>query len=436
MNSHKKNPGYYNSPWPAEDGGPQRLQAVGGLPGLNLQAGDKLVQAASRRLCTGNMVVLRDPGEVYLMHVDTLRDRLGLACRAHVEKLHPETLRPLKRSVALPGGKWWPGGFCVHCNGDIYLTFGRHMHRLDPECGLVASHQLPQPLPYNSHVVLDCGVLVTKPIADQGQTYISVIDPDSMADVCDPVAMPEPSISRLSAQGNTVYVTGISTIYRYHFDETAGKLTLDVNWSLDYVADSGQEYAWDPVVDGKNIWFMDNGRHRMGRTSLSLLGAGVNPTPNRLIRVSQQDSSDFDCQDIGTDKFGTITNPPLFCPQRKIALGFDSGNRLLRAWRYDSAGNALQPLWSRPGFGIGGHTIYFQDTGEVVTADYQPLGSIRGLREGEHSVVLDIETGQERGRVPIGNYMQSAVFPAPAWGRGYYWLGLDKLSYVTVEPTG
>ena len=48
-------------------------------------------------------------------------------------------------------------------------------------------------------------------------------------------------------------------------------------------------------------------------------------------------------------------------------------------------------------------------------------------------MVLDIESEEEKGRVPIGNYMQSAVFPAPAWDRGYYWLGFDKLSYITVE---
>lgn len=433
MQAGNEKSGYYSSPWPAEDGGAQRLQQVGQLPGLNIQPGESLVVKASRRLCTGNMMVLRDPGEVYLMHVDTLRDRIGLPCSAHIEKLNPETLEPINRSKALPGGKWWPGGFCVHRNGDLYVTFGRHMHRLDSECNLVGSLRLPQDLPYNSHVVLDAGVLVTKPIADSGQSQLCVIDPDGLGHVCPPITMPEPSISRLSATGNTVYVTGVRTIYRYHYDPSSRQLIHDEDWFLDYIGDSGQEYAWDPVITEDNIWFMDNGRHRMGRTSLSLLGAGVNPTPNRLIRVSATDSSDYSHTTIGEEKFGTITNPPLFCPQRNIALGFDSGNRLLRAWRFDPADASLQPLWSKPGFGIGGHTIYYADTGEVVTTDYQSLKTLRGLREGEHSAVLDIETGDERCRQPLGNYMQSAVFPAPAWGRGYYWLGLDKLSYVTVE---
>jgi hypothetical protein len=47
--------------------------------------------------------------------------------------------------------------------------------------------------------------------------------------------------------------------------------------------------------------------------------------------------------------------------------------------------------------------------------------------------VLDIETGMEKARVPMGNYMQSAVFPAPGWGRDFYWLGLDRLTRIAVE---
>ena len=112
--------GYYPSPWSGEDGGPHRLQAVSGLPGLALQDGEALQATASRRLSTGNMVVSRDPDEVYLMHVDTLRGKIGMHCYSHVEKLDPETLEPVKKSPRLAGGKWWPGGFCVHRNGDLY----------------------------------------------------------------------------------------------------------------------------------------------------------------------------------------------------------------------------------------------------------------------------------------------------------------------------
>ena len=248
--------GYYSSPWPGEDAGPQRLQAVSGLAGLDIQANESLQVKASRRLCTGNMVVLRDPGEVYLMHVDTLRDKVGMHCHAHVEKIDPQTLEPVRKSVKLSGGRWWPGGMSVHRNGDLYVTFGRWTHRLNADCELVASHRLPQNLPYNSHVILDNGFLVTKPIASEGSTSIVVLDPDTLQQACLPEIMPEPSISRLSAQGNCVYVTGVTRIYRYHFDAATRTLQLDSSWSLDYVGDSGQEYGWDPVLDGNNVWFI------------------------------------------------------------------------------------------------------------------------------------------------------------------------------------
>lgn len=426
-------PGYYPSPWSGEDGGPHRLQAASGLRGLDIQANESLKIKASRRLSTGNMVVLRDPGEVYLMHVDTLRDKLGMHCYSHVEKLDPETLKPIMKSPKLPGGTWWPGGFCVHRNGDLYVTFGRWVHRLNPDCELVASYKLPQDLPYNSHVILDNGFIVTKPIASDVATAIVVLDPDTMKEACQHTPMPEPSISRLSSSGNHIYVTGVRTIYRYAFDADSRTLTLDDNWSLDYVGNSSQEYGWDPVLDGNNVWFMDNGKHKMGKTSLSMLHSGVNPTPNNIIRVSSNDSSNYSITPVCGIANGSVTNPPLYCPKRNILVAFDSSNSVVRAWRHDPATQALSELWTRHNFGMGGHTIYYPDTGEIVTSDYQSLKTLRGLREGENSVVLDITSGQEKARLPMGNYMQSAVFPAPGWGRDYYWLGLDRLTRIAVE---
>ena len=425
--------GYYASPWPGEDGGPQRLQAVSGLPGLDIRVGESLKIKASRRLCTGNMVVLREPGEVYLMHVDTLRGRIGMSCSSHLEKLDPDTLKPVRKSPALRGGTWWPGGFCVHRNGDLYVTFGRYVHRLNAVCQLLSSHRLPMDLPYNSHVILDNGFLVTKPIADKGATTITVLDPDTLTEACAHTVMPEPSISRLSSTGNHVYVTGIRTIYRYEFDASSRELKLDGSWGLDYVVDTEQEYAWDPVIDGRNIWFIDNGRHKMGRSSLSMLKAGVNPTPNNVIRVSQTDSSDYCITQICGIPYGSVTNPPLYCSQRNILIAFDSSNSVVRAWQHNPSTEGLTTLWTREHFSMGGHTIYYKDTGELVTADYQSLMSLRGLLGGENSVVLDIETGREKARVPMGNRMQSVVFPSPGWERDYYWLGMDRLSRIAVE---
>ena len=100
------------SVWPAEDGGPQRLQSSAGLfDGL---VGSAEVEVRHRDAPGSSMVVLRDPGEVYL-----LGHGLGPDVDAWVERLDPDTLEPLAR-VELPGGPTWPGGIAAHADGSLH----------------------------------------------------------------------------------------------------------------------------------------------------------------------------------------------------------------------------------------------------------------------------------------------------------------------------
>ena len=144
--------GYFNSPWPGEDGGPQRLQMPQGISGLDIQVGEKLV-SNSRRIMFGNMVVLREPGQVYMMTIEMLRNRVfRRPVHSQIEKIDPVTLKTVKTSQKLKGGNMWPGGFAVHQNGDLYVTYGSYCHRLDPDCNLVSNFHLPRTEPYNSRV--------------------------------------------------------------------------------------------------------------------------------------------------------------------------------------------------------------------------------------------------------------------------------------------
>jgi hypothetical protein len=86
------------------------------------------------------------------------------------------------------------------------------------------------------------------------------------------------------------------------------------------------------VLDDRQAWFMDNGQHRY---RIRMIGAGVSPAPNRLIRVSLDDSRDHDRHLISGLAGGSITNPPLVSIRHRIVIGYDSANRYLRAWRLD-----------------------------------------------------------------------------------------------------
>ncbi len=412
--------GYLDSPWPAEDGGPRRLQQPRHGAGLGLQAGEVL-RATTRRTLLSTMTVLGAPGEVYLLTHSALRARIGLPTTACVERIDPLSLQPLQRSPRLRGGPMWPGGLAVHRSGDLFVVYGRHAHRLNRHCEPLATLRLPVNQPYNSFAVLDNGLIVTKNLSACTPARLTVIDPDTLTPACADTEAPEPSIARLSASGNTVYVVGVRSIFRYHWDAAAGALQFDAGWRCDYTANTRQTHGWDVVLDGQQAWFMDNGAHRYRHR---MIGAGVSRTANRLIRVSLADAADHQTLDVSGLAGGSITNPPLVDLQRGIVVGYDSANAVLQAWRFDAARRTLNPLWRKAPFGCASHMILYADSGELVINDYR--------RHGEEVVVLDIASGQERGRVRSGGLMQGVVFPSPGWGRDFYWSSMGRLARVYV----
>ncbi len=415
------NAGYLATPWPGEDGGPERLQAVRASACPGLRDGEKL-GFTSRRTWLSTMTLLGAPGEVYLLTHSALRARLGLPTSARVERIDPLSLKPLARSPRLRGGPMWPGGMALHRNGDLYVVYGRHLHRLDRACQPRGLLQLPVNEPYNSFVILDNGLIVAKNLSETTPARLSVIDAETLRLVGADLPCPEPSIARLSASGNTVYVVGVRSIFRYQWDEVAHRLVRDEGWRFDYIGSSGQSYGWDVVLDGKNAWFMDNGKHRY---FVKMIGNGVSRTPNRLIRVSLSDAGDHQTLEVCGAAGGSITNPPLIDPARRIVVGYDSANRHLQAWRFNPDARALTPLWHKSAFGCASHLLLYPDSGELVVNDYR--------RGGEEVVLLDIESGAETGRVRVGGFNQGVVFPSPGWGRDLYWCSMDRLARVFVQ---
>ena len=55
------------------------------------------------------------------------------------------------------------------------------------------------------------------------------------------------------------------------------------------------------------------------------------------------------------------------------------------------------------------------------------------VKVGEEVLVLDIETGTERGRVRVGGLNQGVVFPSVGWGRDLYWCSMSRVARVFVQ---
>ncbi len=414
-------PGYFDSPFPGEDGGPRR-QLIPRSPGIGVRAGEKL-SVLSRRAVMANMVVLRAPGEVF---VQGNTPPAGGDTTSWVERIDPDTLTTIARSPDLPGGPFWAGGILAHANGYLYVAYGRFCHKLDAGCALVASRELPRSQPYNSLLALSDGNLVMKNFVRDGssRSYLSVLDAEHLASVAPEVEIPEGSIARISrditpAGEEFIYVVGDHTIFRFRYER--GRLVRDEDWTFMYrtLPDAEQSYGWDPVIADGSAWFMDNGENQYQRT---LAGTGVAAGPLHVFRVGMDDASDADMFTPFGLARGTIVNPPLVDARRRILVAYDSGNGRIGGFRYGSG--SFEMLWGHA-FHAGNHFLLFPDTGEIVVNDF---------KDGhEHVVMLDIETGAELGRVATASPMQAVVFQSPGWRRDIYTCTFTTLSRVFIE---
>lgn len=421
------NEGYWPSRWPGEDGGPARRQRPATGTGLAIAPGERL-DVVSRDAMASTMVVLRDPGEAYL-----LCHTAGDDAVSWVERFHPETLAVLERSEDLPGGRTWPGGLAAHANGSLYIVFGRHAHRLAADCTRLATTELPRAAPYNSFVVLPDGHLATKDFGGllPGETTetrgdippaeLLVLEPDRL-EIVARLELPEPSVARISADDADIYVVGVDHLLRIRWDGT--RLALDADFQPRYRTLDGQTYGWDAVLDAGAAWFLDNGAGSEGYAG-TFRGRGISPAPLHLVRVDLA-SGAVGLTEICGRPFGVVANPPAIDAGRQIAVGYDSANRVLAAFDFDDAG-ATSPRWRREQ-DHACHPILFPDTGELVTNDHD------AERMMDQVVVLDVETGEERARADTGSPVQSVLFPAPGFGRDLYCCSFTTLSRVTVAP--
>ncbi len=430
-------PGYYDSPWPAECGGPRRQKAPRS-PGLALGPGTRLVQHTRTNGEWNVMMVLRAPGEVFLQYNNPIGAPESYAV---IERIHPETLEPLAASPRLPsGGHTWCGGIVAHANGFLYFNNGDRCYKLDRECNVLAARTLPRASAYNSLLVMADGSLVMKNMErDAGyDSAFVVLEPDRLEQVGPEVVVPERTMGRIAmdttAAGQFVYVPGTHHFYRYRYADRT--LTLDAAWQPRYRAlpDDQQQFSWDSCLSGGACWMQDNGDNGANVTIFSTrpfgqrlpergsVFKGLASSPQKLIRIALDDASDIAVLEPFGLPRGNIFSPPAFDPTRNVAITFDTGNGQLGGFRYLGAGR-FEPLW-RVACRISMQLVLFLDTGEVAVNDF---------RDGcDHVVVFDVESGREKGRVATGSRTANGMFLSTGWNRDVYYCSIGAIARVAV----
>ena len=455
--------GYFPSAWPAECGGPRR-QKVTRAKGLALSAGERL-KATTRMLGDDLwpvMFVHRNHEELYLQGGTRIGQRR--ASFGWVKQLDPITLETIRETPKLPsGGHNWCGAVCVHENGDLYMVNGRYCHRLSPDLSVVAEHRIETDNAHNGHVVLSDGNLVTKDIQNdpRKRSFFTVLNPDLK--VVDRFEFPANSVGRFScdrlAGRDHLYVTSSTDIYRLVY--ASEKLSMDQSWHASYaVQGEDQSFAWDSTIGSDSVWFMDMGEtsgvrrvlaaHPVGTNSSSaqriffriartlapfgsvgalarggIYGRPLHGAPVRVFRVNMNDASDMEILVPFGLQGGGIVAPPLYDQDRKILVAHDLMNRKVGAWRHDGD-DGFKKLWIHDYLNTNQMTLY-ADTGELLVDDCKTMGRW-------DAVVVDVETGEEKGRVDTGCVASGGMWYTPGFGRDFYTsTGLGGIARIYVE---
>ena len=95
-------------------------------------------------------------------------------------------------------------------------------------------------------------------------------------------------------------------------------------------------------------------------------------------------------------------------------VAFARANCQLGAWRYERGGD-LSEL-GRKDIRNRQQPMLFAETRELIVDDNRD--------DGDYVVVLDLETGDERGRVHSGAAQSSGMFFCPGWDRDVYYATL------------
>ena len=423
MSEASANSGYWPSPWPAEDAGPLRQQsAPGAFAGLS-PSDPKVV---SRDAHGSTMLVRRETGELFLTGHSVVGDD-GVRT-SWVERIDPDTLETLQRVDDLPGGLAWPGGIAAHADGSLIVVFGNHVHRLNANLEVEVSAELPRERPYNSFVVLPDGHIVTKDfggrVPDADASFVAdncevlVLAPSTL-EVVARVELSEPSIARLSADGNTVYVVGDHSLFRLQWNGSS--LELDSAFTPRYRTIEGQTYGWDAVLALGAAWFLDNGGGSENYVG-TFRGQGISPAPLHLVRVDLK-TAEVSLTEICGLPNGLVANPPLIDERRMIAVGFDSANGVLAAFDIDADGST-SPRWSVEQ-NHGSHMIFDPTSGYFLSAHHD------NERWMEQFVVREIASGREVVRLDSGSPLQSVVFPAVGESRTVYACSFSTVSALS-----
>lgn len=424
-------PGYWPSPWPVECGGNRRQKHARG----RLDAHASTPQVSSVRNGRWNvMVIRRDPGEWFLS--GTMAAFHGDPPFGWVQRIDPKTLEVLAETPPLPcGDHVWCGAIAAHANGSLYNVNGSYLHRISPDCEILAEKRLPVDQAHNGLLILSDGSIVTKDLrlAGDKRSTMTRLDPESLELLHEPVTLPEVSMGRIAAdlteEGEAIYVPGVDRLFRLWVEPDG--LRLDETWQPAYRTDDTHGMAWDSCLSNDHGWIMNCGditgvraifgKHPNGRFAvapgkqLSWQHAAPWSGPQQLLRVNLDSGEVATAHPFETPGGGIIA-PPVHIPDHGLIVCWDSINGGMAG--LDDL--TLETLWTND-VRATMQPVVFAESGEIVINDFTGTDDV---------VVIDAPTGEVTARVNVGSPVANGMFLTAGDDRDIFYCSTLTVAHI------
>ena len=221
---------YWPQPWTAEDGGPRRHGCAYGVAGLAIAAGERLVLAASRDAFVTDALVRREAGRaVRAAPRPARRRRAGGAGRDMGRAPAPRDARGDREQRAAPrrpvlARRDRGRARTASCSSSSApgRTGSRPRWRCSPRtaspaCARTTRSSCSRVASWSPRTATR--PRVSSPRRSRCWTLARCLP------LCPPLALPEPSIARLSSDGESVIALGTTTAYRLRYEREDGRLS-------------------------------------------------------------------------------------------------------------------------------------------------------------------------------------------------------------------
>lgn len=388
-----------------------------------------------------------------------------------VAKVNPNTLKPIwyRQLVnTARNGQWdYPGTIGILNDGFLYVIYGYHLTKLNPQTGsVIATVALPTggaaagDTAYNGFNAAPDGIIVVKSI--YRPAGCTVQGPDALVKCPDPSAVPSSELSTVDTKTMTVIATvtmpgeviGRVTLgsyasqeYAYFFTQEgfirykitpAGMLTLDPSWATGPLLTSGQTVGWATVVMGNWVITQCNGLPASAPLSVYAVNQGAaddrfTVQPFAGDRIPPLVKKAYAKQGPGgTQAVSFIPSTLSADPDTDTIYAMDAIPGEIAAIKLTSSG--LTTIWKVHQTTTEFIAIIGPLQRRAIVATDVPTGDIPGHNRFDEVVWRKAATGQVLARSPKLPAMTSATMVQPYYRGGVFYPGVAGTLY-RLQPT-